>query len=300
MAPAPIRYFDRYDGTTKTEKVFGELWLRLAYGNPVGRLAVWLAIRRSLFSRYYGWRMRLLASSYRIYDFVQEYGVDISEFAKSPYEFKTFNEFFTRALKPESRPIAPGAGVAVMPADGRHLAFPDVDRAEGFYVKGEKFTVAALLGDAKLAEKYAGGSMLISRLCPSDYHRFHFPVSGIPAEPRAAEGTLFSVSPIALRRNINFLVRNKRLVTVIETPEFGTVTMVEVGATNVGTIIETFVPGRAAVKGEEKGMFSFGGSCVVTLFEARRILLDEDIVRQSEKCLETYARMGDHLGRAGR
>jgi phosphatidylserine decarboxylase len=292
----PIRYYDRYARETRTEKVFGERWLRLAYDNPVGRFAVWLIFRRRLFSLYYGRRMNRPGSDMLIFKFVEEYGVDVTEFAKSPFDFKTFNEFFHRALKPECRPIAQGTSVAVFPADGRHLAFPDVSRAQGFYVKGAKFTLEELIGDPKVAARFERGSMLISRLCPSDYHRFHFPVSGIPSEARLVKGSLYSVNPIALRRNILYLVRNKRFVTVIEAPEFGPVAMVEVGATNVGSIIQSFRPGQAVVKGAEKGMFAFGGSCVITLFAEGRISLDQDVVAQSASCVETYARMGDRLG----
>ncbi len=300
MPPDPIQYFDRYDGTTKTEKVFGERWLRLAYESPVGRFAVWLLFRRSFFSWYYGRKMNERSSDMLIIKFIGDYDINVSEFVKSPFDFKTFNEFFHRALKPESRPIAPGAGTAVFPADGRHLAFPDVDRADGFYVKGAKFTLEGLLGDAELAGTLSGGSMLISRLCPSDYHRFHFPVAGIPGNPRLVKGKLYSVSPIALRRNILYLVRNKRFVTQVESTMFGTVVMVEIGATNVGSIVQGFVPGRPVLKGEEKGLFAFGGSCVITLFAGSRIVFDADIVRQSASCIETYARMGDRLGLATR
>ncbi len=298
MPPEPIRYFDRYDRTTKIEKIFGERWLRLAYDNPVGRFAVWLLVRRSFFSWYYGRKMNQRGSDQRILPFIVAYDVDVTEFTKSPFDFTTFNQFFHRALKPECRPIAPGAGVAVLPADGRHLAFADVDKAGGFYVKGSTFTLVELLGDAAQAMRFAGGSMLISRLCPSDYHRFHFPVSGVPSEARLIKGSLYSVSPIALRRNILYLVRNKRFVTLIETKEFGTVAMVEVGATNVGSIVQGFLPGRPVEKGEEKGMFAFGGSCVITLFEKGRVAIDSDILEQSARCIETYARMGDHLGAA--
>jgi phosphatidylserine decarboxylase len=163
-------------------------------------------------------------------------------------------------------------------------------------VKGAKFNLEELLGDAALAARFAGGSMLISRLCPSDYHRFHFPVSGVPSEARLVKGDLYSVSPIALRRNIRYLVLNKRFVTLIESAEFGTVAMIEVGATNVGSIVQGYLPGRPAKKGEEKGMFSFGGSCVITLFAKGRITIDADIAEQSARQIETYARMGDHLG----
>jgi len=292
----PIRYFDRYDRTTKTEKIFGERWLRFAYENPVGRLAVWLFVRRRLFSWYYGRQMNREGSDIQIFRFIADYDIDVSEFAKSAFEFRTFNQFFHRALKPECRPIAQGASITVLPADGRHLVFPDVDKADGFYVKGAKFTLGELLGDEGLAARFAGGAMLISRLCPSDYHRFHFPVSGIPGEARLVKGSLYSVSPVALRRNIRYLVQNKRFITLIEAPDFGTVAMIEVGATNVGSIVQGFVPGRAAVKGEEKGMFAFGGSCVITLFRAGCVIFDADLVAQSANCIETYARMGDRLG----
>jgi phosphatidylserine decarboxylase len=300
LPPQPLRYYDRYDRTTKDEKVFGERWLRFAYGNPVGLLSVWLFAKRSLFSWHYGRKMNDRRSDMLIYKFIADYDIKASEFAKSAFEFKTFNEFFHRALKPESRPIAPGDDIAVFPADGRHLAFPDVDKAEGFYVKGAKFTLEELLGDPKLAVQFAGGSMLISRLCPSDYHRFHFPVAGVPSEPRPVKGSLYSVNPIALRRNIKYLVRNKRFVTLIESDAFGTVAMLEVGATNVGSIVESFVEGRPVAKGEEKGMFAFGGSCVISIFARNRIVFDADIVEESARFVETYARMGDRLGEAPR
>jgi phosphatidylserine decarboxylase len=298
--PDPIRYYDRYDRKTKIEKVYGERWLRLAYDNPVGQFAVWLFVRRQFFSRYYGHRMNKRGSDIRVIKFIADYDIDTTEFAKSAFDYQTFNQFFHRALKPEARPIAQGAGVAVLPADGRHLAFPDVDAAAGFYVKGSKFTLAELLGDEALARKFSRGAMLISRLCPVDYHRFHFPVSGIPGEARVVRGDLYSVSPIALRRNIRYLVQNKRVITLIEAPEFGTVAMIEVGATNVGSILQSFVPGRAVVKGEEKGMFAFGGSCVITLFMEGRIMFEGDLVAHSAEQVETYARMGDRLGVATR
>jgi phosphatidylserine decarboxylase len=316
MSVQPIRYFDRYSRSVKTEQIYGESWLRFAYENPLGRFLVWALFRRAVFSRWYGWRasqgarredetsnmasfIRVLRggdSSLRILPFIEKYGIDVDEFVKSPFDFKTFNDFFYRQLKPEARPIAAGERVAAVPADGRHLAFPNVDTAAGYYVKGAKFSLAALLGDDVLAQKFAGGAMLISRLCPVDYHRFHFPVSGTPGEARLINGWLYSVSPIALRRNIGYLVENKREITLIESPVFGTVAMIEVGATNVGSIIQGFVPGRVIAKGDEKGMFVFGGSCVITLFARGRIEFEADLVKPTAEQMEVYARMGDRLG----
>lgn len=303
MPAEPIRFFNRYTKTVETEKIFGEKWLRMAYENPVGRSFVWLLARRALFSRYYGYKMNRRISALQILPFISQYDIDVDEFAKSAFDFKTFNEFFYRALKPAARPIAPGERVAVLPADGRHLMFQDVSAAPGFYVKGTTFTLAALFnedrlpeGQRPLAEKFAGGAMVISRLCPVDYHRFHFPVDGTPSETKLINGWLYSVSPVALRWNLRYLVQNKRALTLIESPAFGTVAMFEVGATNVGSIRQSFVPGRAVTKGDEKGLFAFGGSCVITVFQRGRIRFDADLVAPGAEFLEVYARMGDHLG----
>ncbi len=296
MSAEPIQFLNRRTGRIETEQVFGEGWLRFAYGNPAGRLSVWLLARRAIFSQWFGRRMNKPASALRILPFITQYNLDVEEFAKSPFDYKTFNDFFYRALKPGARPIAGGDDVAVFPADGRHLVFPDVEAAAGFYVKGAKFTVGELLADAALAARFAGGAMVISRLCPVDYHRFHFPVAGVPVEARRVDGWLYSVSPIALRRRIRYLVENKREVTVVDGSPFGAVAMIEVGATNVGSIRQSFVPGRAVAKGEEKGLFAFGGSCVITLFARGTIRFDEDLVAQSREHRETYARMGEQLG----
>jgi phosphatidylserine decarboxylase len=296
----PIRFYDRATRTTQTEQIYGERWLRLAYETGPGRGLVGLVFRRAWFSRWYGWRMDRPASAAKVAPFIRTYGVDVAEFADAPESFGSFNEFFFRKLKLGARPIASEADprVAVLPADGRHLAFPDVDAAAGFYAKGAKFTLASLLGDAALAAEFAGGAMLISRLCPVDYHRFHFPVGGTPDAARLVNGWLYSVSPVALRRNIGWLVDNKRFVTLVDSPEFGRVAVLEIGATNVGTVRQTYAPGRALAKGDEKGFFAFGGSCVVTLFERGRIQLDADLVAQSAECVETYAKMGERLGEA--
>jgi phosphatidylserine decarboxylase len=303
MAAEPIRYYDRYKRELKTENIYGEKWLRFAYENPAGGFFVWLLAKRAFFSQWYGRKMNKKESALRIIPFIADYDMDVDEFEKSPFDFKTFNEFFFRALKPEARPIAPGDNVAVFPADGRHLAFADVDTADGFYVKGKKFSLAELFGEEarseaehELAKKFAGGAMLISRLCPVDYHRFHFPVSGMPGESRLINGWLYSVSPVALRRNVHRLVENKRVLTLIESPAFGTVAMFEVGATNVGSVRQSYILGREVQKGAEKGFFAFGGSCVITIFQRGRIQFARDLLEQSTQWIETYARMGDALG----
>jgi phosphatidylserine decarboxylase len=299
MSVEPIRYFHRARRTIEVERVYGEKWMRWTYGNPAGRLALWLVIRRAALSRYYGWQMSRPFSANRVLPFIVEYDLDVDEFAKKPLAFKSFNDFFYRALKPGARPVAGDEQVAVLPADGRHLTFQNIDAAAGFYAKGQRFDLRRFLGDEQLAMEFGGGAMVISRLCPVDYHRFHFPVAGRPGTTRLINGWLYSVSPHALRRNLAYLWENKRMVTLVESPVFGRVAMVEIGATMVGSILQTFIDGREVAKGEEKGLFKFGGSCVVTLFRAGRLRLDADLLEHSAAQTEVYARMGERMGVAG-
>lgn len=297
MADEPIEFFNRRNGRIERERIYGESWLRFIYGgNPLGRLSLSAVVRRAWFSAWYGWRMSRPDSVNRVLPFVVDYDLDAEEFAKPATAYRTFNEFFYRTLRPGARPISPGEDIAVFPADGRHLAYADVDTADGFYVKGKKFTLAALLGSGGLGTRFAGGSLLISRLCPVDYHRFHFPVAGTPAESRLINGWLYSVSPLALRVNPGYLTENKRMVTLVDSPVFGEVAILEIGATMVGAILQSFMPGRPVAKGDEKGLFAFGGSCVVTVFQRGRVRFDEDLIANSAVHREVYARMGERLG----
>ena len=293
----PIQYFNPQAGQIETETVYGEGFLRWAYGNPLGRLTVAMAVKRAWFSRWYGWRMDRPASQAKILPFIEEYGLDASEFAESVDSFASFNEFFYRKLKPEARPVAPDPNVAVFPADGRHLAIPEVDAAETFYIKGQRFDLQSFLDDDMLASEFQGGSMLISRLCPVDYHRYHFPVGGEASALVPIDGHLRSVSPLALRRDLAILWENKRVRTVIESPVFGKVIVMEIGATCVGSIHATFAPGRVK-KGQEKGYFSFGGSCVVTLFQSGRIQFEADLLEHSVRSTEVYGKVGERVGQS--
>lgn len=293
----PIRYFNRHTGTLETEQVYGEGFLRWAYGNPLGKIALNAFVKRPIFSKWYGRRMNTPESAARVAPFIAEYGLDPAEFADAPGSYRSFNEFFFRKLKSEARPIDADEANVVFPADGRHLGFQDAAEIEGVFVKGQKFDLTALLGDAKLAEDYRDGALVLSRLCPVDYHRFHFPVAGIAGETRLIGGPLFSVNPIALRQRLAYLWTNKRTVMKLKTERFGTVICMEIGATCVGTIQQTYTPDQPVAKGEEKGFFGFGGSSTITLFEAGTIRLDADLLESSANQIELYARMGSRMGR---
>lgn len=293
----PIVYFDRYKRNRREESVYGDRSLRWTYGTTAGKVALHALVKRIAFSKFYGWWMDRPSSRNRIGPFIETYGLDASEFAENPESFQSFNEFFARKLRKDARPIDPDPARVVFPADGRHLCIPDLADHVGLFVKGEMFDLAALIGDQELAEPYRNGSLLMSRLCPTDYHRFHFPVAGTPGPSRLLPGPLFSVNPLALRQNIEILATNKRVVTRIDTEDCGTVLMCEIGATCVGGIVQTYRPGERIKKGDEKGYFRFGGSSTILIFEPGRVVFDEDLREQSAMHRELYARMGDSVGR---
>lgn len=291
-----IVYHDRYRDQTCVEKVYGDKALQWTYGTLAGRVSLNALVKRSLFSHWYGWKMDRPNTRAKIRPFVQEYGLDESEFTRGIDEFGSFNEFFFRELKPNARPVNANPKSLVFPADGRHLCVPDLSQCGGLFVKGEMFDLATLVDDPSLSDQFAGGSLLLSRLCPVDYHRFHFPLAGVPGPVRLINGPLFSVNPIALRQNIQILAANKRCVTKLQTDTYGDVLCMEIGATCVGSICQTYEPNSPVPKGGEKGYFRFGGSSTITIFERGRIRFDQDLIDHSASQRELYARVGDQMG----
>jgi phosphatidylserine decarboxylase len=297
-----IHYVDRIAKRVHSEKVYGRRTLGLFYGRSIGsRLLAFLFLPflaySNLFSRFYGYLQKRSGSKRKIMPFIHAYQIDVSEFAAPVDSFFSFNDFFIRKLRPEARPIDSRSQVVVAPVDGRYLFIGNVTQSNCFYVKGQRFNLQLFLQDDRLAKKYHEGSMVIARLCPTDYHRFHFPVTGAAKKPRPISGTLFSVNSFALGRRFSALWENKRELTEIESEGFGLVCMVEVGATCVGTIHQTFDPRRLVLKGEEKGYFSFGGSCVILLFEKDRIRFDADLLENSGQNLETRCLFGTSIGK---
>ncbi|MBO7521458.1 MAG: phosphatidylserine decarboxylase, partial [Opitutales bacterium] len=152
------------------------------------------------------------------------------------------------------------------------------------------------LGDAELAKRFENGSMLISRLCPLDYHRFHYPVSGAIAARKNIGGFLYSVNPIALSKNINYLCQNKRVLTLIELESGKICAVVEIGATNVGSIVNFGEVGEEIRRGEAMGMFKFGGSCVVSIFEEGSAKFDGELLKFSDMQIEYLSRANSKAG----
>lgn len=301
MPLTPISYIDRRTGQRQTEKVYGAGLLRFLYGNRRG--TQWLRkpfkhviSRTALLSRFAGWYQRQSWTRRTIASFIQLYGVDASEFEKAAHDFTSFADFFVRKLKPGSRTLS--SSPAIIPADGRYYFFEDLSTIGAFDVKGQSFDVASLLQDTHLAKQYTRASMVVARLCPSDYHRFHFPVDGTPGPSKLINGKLYSVNPWAIRQNVRIFCENKRMLTTMHSEAFGEVLLLEIGATTVGTIVETYSPNQPCSKGHEKGYFNFGGSALILLFPEGTIQFDADLLAATAQNTEILCLMGQSMGQA--
>lgn len=296
MLNNPIQYYNRYTQAIETEQIYGEAFIRWSYTTPTGNLFMDFFSKMPWISKAYGYLMDCPSSKKKIAPFIEQYQLDPNEFEKRVSEFTSFDDFFYRKLKPSARPIDANLKHAVFPADGRHFGFQNISSIKGVFVKGQTFDLPTLLGSSFLAEQYKDGTLILSRLCPTDYHRFHFPISGTPSSSQTINGALHSVNPLALRRNLKILSENRRQLTIIESETFGPILMIEIGAICVGSIIQCFTPNRPINKGEEKGFFRFGGSSTLLLFQKNRIKLAPDLVEQSIQGKELYAHIGDFLG----
>ena len=287
----PVR--NRKTGQVEAEKVFGEKELNFFYGgSPFGRAVVDGLMKHRWTNRVYGRLQRRAASRRKIPSFVASLGIDASE-AELPLEqYDSLDAFFVRRLRPETRPIDTTPNALVAPCDGRFLVFEEVP--DGFTVKQSRVTLLELLVDDELARTYQGGSALVARLAPADYHRFHFPEAGLASASTGLGRHLHSVHPIALAGAAPSF-RNHRTLTRLQTDAFGTLLLCEVGAMLVGTIVQTYHPGPVE-RGAEKGYFRFGGSSIVLLAEPGRLAWDRDLVEASRDGIETLVKMGSRIG----
>ena len=290
-----ISYIDRRTGEEQLESPPGEGFLRFLYGNPLGQLTLNTLVKRKFLSDWYGRMMDRSGSVKRIAPFVEQLGIDMSESVKGINEFTSFNDFFYRHLKPEARPIGEGL---VSPGDGKLLAFAKVSEVHNFFVKGRRFTLGEFLQDETLTQRYAEGTMVILRLAPNDYHRYHFPYGGTPTTPRLLKGDYLSVSPYAITDHFaRVFCENKRSFTALRTEDRGEVLLSPVGATMVGSIVDTYQPDQPVARGDEMGYFAFGGSTVVMLLEPGAFVLDEDLLQNTRQGKETFVQMGMSIGR---
>lgn len=290
-----IRYINRKTGEMLQEIVPGEMWLKWLYYNPFGKVALQGLVKRKFVSQWYGRKMDKPASKAKIPGFIKSLQIDMSEVLCPANDFSTFNEFFIRRLKPEARPVDRKDDAIVSPADGKALGFSKVDGIDTFFAKGQEFSIKELLQDQSLSNRYAGGTMLLFRLAPADYHRFHFPADGRITKSTRIHGAYYSVSPHAVKNRMKVYWENTREYSILKTGNAGDIIICEVGATMVGSIVQSYAPDTDVIKGDEKGWFAFGGSTVIILFEKGRVQVDADILENTKKGYETSIRMGERV-----
>lgn len=217
--------------------------------------------------------------------FIARYGVDMTEAAQpDPAAYSTFNDFFTRALKPGARPLAHSDWIS--PVDGAISQFGAIEGDRIFQAKGHHYTCRALVGgDSELATRFEGGHFATLYLSPRDYHRIHMPAQGRLIRMMHVPGALYSVNPATARGVPGLFARNERVVCVFEGAH-GPFVMALVGATIVGSMATVWHglvnpprtrtlrewhytgPGQAStvlLQGDEMGRFLLGSTVVMLL-----------------------------------
>ncbi|QPG77193.1 hypothetical protein FOA43_004600 [Brettanomyces nanus] len=251
-------------------------------------------------SKKQGMKFDQVSSARKIAAFIKFYALDLSDcLLLNISEYRTFNEFFYRKLRPETRTIEGdplNGNIVTSCADSRLTVFHEISLSKQVWIKGRDFKVSKIMGEPPAA-KFENGSIAIFRLAPQDYHRFHSPVCGTITKVRHIEGEYYTVNPMAVRSKLDVFGENVRTVIHIDTEEFGTVVLCAVGAMMVGSIIVTKNPSDIVMKGDELGYFKFGGSTVIMLFQQGRIQFDKDILYNSEqRSIETLVKMGMSVG----
>lgn len=221
--------------------------------------------------------------------FIKKNKIDMNLYESVKY--KSFNSFFVRKKKHIDFVMDKYAFIS--PCDAK-LSIYDVNEYSCFEIKNSFYSVRDLLNEDEIYKDYIDGKALVFRLCKDDYHRYHYIDDGVQEDNYFVRGVLNTVRPIAYRK-CKVFKRNSREYTTLHTKNFGDVVEVEVGATLVGKI-KNSKSNTSFKRGEEKGMFLFGGSTIVLLVKKDSVIIDKDIVNNSLRNIETRVKCGEKIG----
>ena len=286
-----IQYWNRKTRVVETEQVYGDLGVRLLYESTFGQKIADAILSRALPSKLYGLYQSSSLSRSKIEPFVEAFKIPMNEFEDANYS--SFNDFFIRKFKPGMREFCAPPRMAAF-AEARYLAFEKVAKNDRFPVKGSDLTPELLLASKEFARDFQGGPLLIARLCPLDYHRFHYPDDGHSLESYQVHGRLHSVNPLALKYRSEIFFTNERHVSILETQNLGRLAYIEVGALAVGKIRQTHLKPEFH-RGDEKGYFLFGASTVIVIGQAGAWKPAQDLLEQTALKRETLVRLGEPL-----
>ena len=258
------------------------------YGNVIGRgiLKVIMVMHLDRIAVRF---LKSRASRLIIGGYAKRNNISLTDEEKA--SFKTYRDFFVRTR--ETNDIDMNDGHLISPCDGWLSVF-EIDAESTFEIKNSHYRLADFLCDEELAKKYENGTLLVFRLCASDYHHYCYVDDGYQGENHPIPGVLHSVQPIACE-NKRVYVLNKRAWCLLETEHFGPVVQCEIGALVVGGI-ENEKENSHFSKGEEKGHFELAGSTIVLLFEPDRIELNPDIKQELTITDEARVTLGKWIG----
>ena len=230
-------------------------------------------------------------SAFLIKSFAKKNNINLDDYEIDG--IKTFNQFFRRKIKEGKRPFDMEPTHLCAPCDGL-LSVWNITEDTVLPVKQSQYTVSSLLRDKELAAEYKDGLCLVFRLCVDNYHRYSYADSGKKGPNIFIPGVLHTVRPIALESRPVF-VENCREYTTIESPVFGKLVQMEVGAMLVGRIVNLEGEGNAE-RGKEKGFFEYGGSTIILLVKKDMVKLYQDILDKSQAGIESPVKMGQTIG----
>lgn len=264
--------------------------LSFLYTNIFGRMLLKPLIQPQV-SKLAGRYLSSAHSKWLISKFIERNEINMDIYEECDYS--SFNDFFTRKIKPDCRPVPEDLDVLISPCDCLATVYP-IQESTTFSIKNTEYTLRSLLRSPRLAKRFRGGYAYVLRLTVEDYHRYLYSVSGKQSKNYHIDGTYHTVNPIA-NDYLPIYKENTREYTVIHSKEFGDVLQMEVGALLVGKI-SNHKQSTVVTRGEEKGFFEYGGSTIVVLTQKGRVTPRSDLLTNSKNGYETKVLQAHPLG----
>ncbi len=260
------------------------------YKNLFGRVILSLATKRFV-SSIAGWYLNRKKSTKYIKGFIESNNIDMSDYVERDY--KSFNDFFSREIKPNKRIFSKDKKDFCAPSDSKLIVYK-ITKDQEFTIKEKKYTIKRILRDEELAKEYENGYFMVFRLSVDDYHRYAYIDNGRVLSNKKIKGKYHTVGPIAFERH-KVYEENHREYDVLETENFGKIVQMEVGAMMVGKIVNH--DKKTFKRAEERGYFLFGGSTIVIMVKDNVIKIDKDILDNSKKNIETKIKQGEKVAK---
>ncbi|MCO4754589.1 MAG: phosphatidylserine decarboxylase [Bacteriovoracaceae bacterium] len=276
--------------------------VKLLYNSTPGKILTPFFANKYI-SKTYGLMQNSMVTQLKVPKFVKNFAIDLKDYepgsrqvSNQTMSYKNFNEFFIRKFVEGKRPFQSDLDKMPACAEARYYGYESVDEDTVVPVKGKYLNEEKILRNPELAKDFKGGPLMIARLCPVDYHRYHYVDNGKTLANYHIKGEYHSVNPLALKFKSDIFMANERRVSIIETENFGKLAYVEVGAVCVGKIVQTHSEDKPFKRGDEKGYFLFGGSTVILMGEKGRWKPSDDIIKNTKEGRETYVHLGDEIG----